>query len=388
MFPFRRRRAVSCLLPLLPLLLPVEAGAQQPANAPPPTVMTEVVREREVSPISEFIGRIQAIQDFDARARVEGFIEQVAFQEGQNVTTDTLLYVIEPAPYQAAVDGAKADLAGAQASQREAQRALQRAQELRSRGNISQADVDQAQAKEETAEADIMQAQAKLRQAELNLGYTRITAPINGRIGATKATKGDLVNPSSGALATVVQLDPIRVVYSVSDRDLLKIQRAYPDLTQEQAAEKFLPALRLSDGSEYGEKGKISFASNQVDAQTGTIPIYADFPNRSALLLPGQLVTVLIRPAQTERQPVVPVAAIQQDQQGSYVLVLDQNDRVQRQPIETGAQLDQQIAVTKGLRAGETVIVDGAQKVRPGMTVKPEPAPANPANQTAEQPKG
>lgn len=382
--PFRRRLASLCLLPLL---LPVEAGAQT-ANAPPPTVMTEVVREREVSPISEFIGRIQAIQDFDARARVEGFIEQVAFQEGQDVTTDTLLYVIEPAPYQAAVDGAKADLAGAEASQREAQRALQRAQELRTRGNISQADVDQVQAREETAEADIMQAQAKLRQAELNLGYTRITAPINGRIGATKATKGDLVNPSSGALATVVQLHPIRVVYSVSDRDLLRIQRAYPDLTQEQATEKFVPALRLSDGSEYGEKGKISFASNQVDAQTGTIPIYADFPNRSALLLPGQLVTVLIRPAQTERQPVVPVAAIQQDQQGSYVLVLDQNNRVQRQPIETGAQLDQQIAVTKGLRAGETVIVDGAQKVRPGMTVKPEPALSNPANQTAEQPKG
>ncbi|MCW2244251.1 efflux RND transporter periplasmic adaptor subunit [Azospirillum canadense] len=350
--------------------------------------MTEVVREREVTPTSEFIGRVQAIQDFDARARVEGFIEQVAFQEGQNVTKDTLLYVIEQAPYQAAVDSAKADLARAQASQREAQRAFQRAEELRTRGNISQADVDQARAAQETAEADIMQAQAKLRQAELNLGYTRVTSPIDGRIGATAVTAGDLVNPSSGSLATVVQLDPIWVVFSVSDRDLLKTQRAFPDLSPAQAVDKFVPALRLADGSEYEQKGKVSFASNRIDPQTSTIPVYADFANPKALLLPGQYVTVLIRPAETERQPVVPVAAIQQDQQGSYVLVLDQQNRVQRRPIEPGPQLDQQIAVPKGLQAGETIVVGGVQKVRPGMTVQPEPATQNPTTQAAEQPKG
>lgn len=380
MHRLRRGLAAACLLAIF------HSGgalAQQPAGAPPPSVTTEVVREREVTPTSQFIGRVQAIQDFEARARVEGFIEQVAFQEGQNITKDTLLYVIEQAPYQAAVDSAKADLSRAQATLREAQRALQRAQELRTRGNISQADLDQAQAAQETAEADIMQTQAKLRQAELNLGYTRIASPIDGRIGATAMTAGDLVGPSSGPLATVVQLDPIRVVFSVSDRDLLEVQRAAPDLASADAVDRFVPALRLADGSEYEQKGKVSFASNRIDPQTGTIPVYADFANPKAFLLPGQYVTVLIRPTRTERQPVVPVSAIQQDQQGSYVLVLDQQNRAQRRPIEPGPQLDQVIAVPNGVRAGETIIVDGAQKVRPGMTVQPEPA-----SQTAEQPRG
>jgi len=363
------------------VLLSCPVQAQQPPGGPPPTVMTEVVRQRDVTPTTEFIGRVQAIRDFEARARIEGNIEQVAFQEGQNVTAGTLLYVIEQGPYQAALDSAKADLARAQAQQREAERAFQRAQELRSRGNISQADVDQAQAAREITAADVQQAQAKQRQAELNLGYTRISAPSDGRIGATAVTMGDLVNPATGPLATVVQLDPIRVVFSVSDRDLLRTQQMMPGRSPAETADAFVPTLRLADGSEYPEKGKVAFVSNRIDPQTGTIPVYADFANPTSLLLPGQYVTVLIRPAQTERQPTVPVAAIQQDQQGSYVLVLDQQNRVQRRPIETGAQIEQQIAVAKGLSEGETIIVGGVQKVRPGMTVQPTPA-----TQTAEQP--
>ncbi|WP_448207437.1 efflux RND transporter periplasmic adaptor subunit [Azospirillum sp. sgz302134] len=371
--------AASCLL----VLFPQQGQAQQPPGGPPPTVTTEVVRQRDVTPTSEFIGRVQAIRDFQARARVEGIIEQVAFQEGQTVSDGTLLYVIEQAPYQAAVDSAKADLARAQAQQREAERAFQRAQELRTRGNISQADVDQAQAARETAAADIMQAQAKLRQAELNLGYTHITSPVKGRVGATVATEGNLVNPSTGPLTTVVQLDPIRVVFSVSDRDLLQTQRASPGRTPAERVNDFVPGLRLADGSEYGEKGKVAFVSNRIDPQTGTIPVYAEFANPDGLLLPGQYVTVLIRPAQREEQPVVPVSAIQQDQQGSYVLVLDEQNRVQRRPIEPGPQLEQQMAVRKGLEVGETIVVNGVQKVRPGMAVQPAPA-----TQTAEQPKG
>lgn len=363
------------------LLLPLPAFAQQPPGGPPPTVTTEVVRDRDVTPTTEFIGRVQAIRDFEARARVEGFIERVAFQEGSTVTAGTLLYVIEPAPYQAALDGAKADLASAQAQERETERAFQRAQELRPRGNISQAEVDQAQANRDMAAANVQQAEAKLRQAELNLGYTRITSPIDGRIGATAVTLGNLVNPSSGVLATVAQLNPIRVVFSVSDRDFLKTQRTMPDRTVAEAADAFVPTLRLADGSEFAEKGKISFVSNRIDPQTGTIPVYADFQNPTSLLLPGQYVTVLIRPTQGEQQPVVPVAAIQQDQQGSYVMVLDQQNRVQRRPIETGPQVGQQIAVRQGLTQGEIIVVDGIQKVRPGMTVHPVPA-----TQTAEQP--
>lgn len=344
-------------------------------NAPPPAVTTAPVQNRDVAPATEFIGRIEAIRSFDARPRIEGTVEQVAFQEGQDVHEGDLLYVIEPAPYQAALDSAKAQLASAEAKLREAERAYARADELRQRGNVSQAQLDQALADRDAAQAAVMMNQAQVRTAEINLGYTRISSPVDGRIGATAVTQGNLVNPSTGVLATVVQLDPIRVVFSVADRDMLAFQRRF-DVRQpaQAAAEKFVPTLVLPDGSDYAEQGQIEFANNRVDTQTGTVSIRATFANPQRLLLPGQYVTVQIRRDQPEQRPVVPVASVQQDQQGSYVLVLDDQNRVQRRPVETGAQVDQSLVVEKGLTAGETVVVGGVQKVRPGMVVQPTPA--------------
>lgn len=343
-------------------------------NAPPPAVTTVPVQNRDVAPATEFIGRIEAIRSFDARPRIEGTVEQVAFQEGQDVHEGDLLYVIEPAPYQAALDSAKAQLASAEAKLREAERAYARADELRQRGNVSQAQLDQALADRDAAQADVMMNQAQVRTAEINLGYTRISSPVDGRIGATAVTQGNLVNPSTGVLATVVQLDPIRVVFSVADRDMLAFQRRFEVRQPAQAAEKYVPTLVLPDGSDYAEQGQIEFANNRVDPQTGTVSIRATFANPQRLLLPGQYVTVQIRRDQPEQRPVVPVASVQQDQQGSYVLVLDDQNRVQRRPVETGAQVDQSLVVEKGLTAGETVVVGGVQKVRPGMVVQPTPA--------------
>lgn len=343
-------------------------------NAPPPAVTTIPVQVRDVAPATDFIGRVEAIRSFEARPRIEGTLEQVAFQEGQNVNAGDLLYVIEQAPYQTALDSAKAQLASAEAKQREAESAYGRTQELRQGGNVSQAQLDQALADRDAAQADVMMNQAQVRTAEINLGYTRITSPVRGRIGATSVTQGNLVGPSTGVLATVMQLDPIRVVFSVADRDLLALQRRL-DITQPaQAADKFVPTLVLSDGSEYAEQGKIDFTNNSVDPQTGTVSIRAAFANPKRLLLPGQYVTVRVRRDQPEQRPVVPVAAVQQDQQGSYVLVLDDQNRVQRRPVETGPQVGQMLVVEKGLTAGETVVVGGVQKVRPGMVVQPSPA--------------
>lgn len=349
-----------------------QPGAGQ--TAPPPAVTTVPVQNRDVAPATEFIGRIEAIRSFDARPRIEGTVEQVAFQEGQEVHEGDLLYVIEPAPYQAALDSAEALLASAEARLREAERAYNRAEELRQRGNVSQAQLDQALADRDAAQADVMMNRAQVRTAEINLGYTRIASPVDGRIGATAVTQGNLVNPATGVLATVVQLDPIRVVFSVADRDMLAFQRRFDVSRPAQAAEKYVPTLILPDGSEYAEQGQIEFANNRVDPQTGTVSIRATFANPQRLLLPGQYVTVQLRRDQTEQRPVVPVASIQQDQQGSYVLVLDDQNRVQRRPVETGAQVDQSLVVEKGLTAGETVVVGGAQKVRPGMVVQPTPA--------------
>lgn len=375
----RRTRALSavCAAVLSGLFAAGPAWAQgQPGGqkAPPPAVTTAPVQSRDIAPASEFIGRIEAIRSFDARPRIEGTVEQVAFQEGQDVHEGDLLYVIEPAPYQAALDSAKAQLASAEAKLREAERAYNRAEELRQRGNVSQAQLDQALADRDAAQAGVMMNQAQVRTAEINLGYTRITSPIDGRIGATAVTQGNLVNPSTGVLATVVQLDPIRVVFSVADRDMLAFQRKFDVRQPSQAAEKFVPTLVLPDGSDYGEDGQIEFANNRVDPQTGTVSIRATFANPQRLLLPGQYVTVRVRRDQPEQRPVVPVASVQQDQQGRYVLVLDDQNRVQRRPVETGAQVDQSLVVEKGLTAGETVVVGGVQKVRPGMVVQPTPA--------------
>lgn len=376
----RRTRAYSavCAAVLSGLLAATPAHAQgQPGGgqkAPPPAVTTAPVRSRDVAPASEFIGRIEAIRSFEARPRIEGTVEQVAFQEGQDVHEGDLLYVIEPAPYQAALDSAKAQLASAEAKLREAERAYNRAEELRQRGNVSQAQLDQALADRDAAQAAVMMNQAQVRTAEINLGYTRITSPVDGRIGATAVTQGNLVNPSTGVLATVVQLDPIRAVFSVADRDLLAFQRKFDVRQPSQATEKFVPTLVLPDGSDYAEEGQIEFANNRVDPQTGTVSIRATFANPQRLLLPGQYVTVRVRRDQPEQRPVVPVASVQQDQQGHYVLVLDDQNRVQRRPVETGAQVDQSLVVEKGLTAGETVVVGGVQKVRPGMVVQPTPA--------------
>ncbi|HYH37865.1 MAG TPA: efflux RND transporter periplasmic adaptor subunit [Azospirillum sp.] len=364
-------------------LFATAAHAQQPPGVPPPAVTTAPVVSRDVAPASEFIGRVAAIQSFEARARVEGAVEQVAFQEGQDVRTGDLLYVIEQGPYQAALDSARAQLASAEARQRETERALTRAEELRERGNVSQAQLDQALAERDAARAQVLVAQAQVRTAELNLGYTRISSPIDGRVGATAVTRGNLAGPATGVLATVVQLDPIRVVFSVSDRDLIETQRRLGIQSPAEAVDKFVPTLRFADGSDYAQTGRVEFVDNRVDPQTGTIGIRANFPNPQRLLLPGQFLTVIVRPDRTEPRPVVPLAAIQQDQQGRYVLVLDRENRVQQRRIETGAQVEQLLVVEKGLTVGETIVVDGAQKARPGMVVQPVPD-----TQTAERPQG
>jgi membrane fusion protein (multidrug efflux system) len=366
---------------LLLVQSPLSAQTAQQAG-PPPAVTTVPVQARDIAPTAEFIGRVEAIHLFEARQRVDGFLREVAFSDGQNIKADDLLYIIEPGPYEAALASARAQQARAEASLRQAEQAYQRAEDLRSGGNVSQAQLDEAIAARDVAQADVQAAQAAVQTAELNLSYTRITSPIDGRIGATAVTVGNLVTPATGALATVVQLDPIRVVFSVSDRDLLAVQEQYAGLSPQELVKRYIPKLRLANGADYPQTGQVEFIDNRVDPATGTIAVRAVFSNPQASLLPGQFVTVLIRPEQTRRQPTVPVAAIQQDRQGRFVLVLDAQNRVAQRRIELGPQIEQMVAVEKGLQEGETVILGGVQKVQPGMTVKPTPA----QDQMAAQP--
>ena len=365
-------RLAFVVVAALGLLLPA-ARAQQ-AQPPAPAVTVAPVETRDVSPSWQFIGRVEAIQSVEVRARVQGFLQEIAFQEGQDVTAGQLLYKIEPDAYEAALDSAKAQLAKAQANLEQAERNLQRAQQLSQRGFEAQQNLDQAKATRDSAAADVQSAQAAVRTAELNLSYTRVQSPIDGRIGGTAITRGNLVGPDSGVLTTVVQLDPIRVVFSIDDRALVQVKMKSGGASQEELNARFVPALRLADGSMLPDQGKIDFVNNQVDPATGTVPVRASFPNARHLLLPGQFVTVVIHPEQKQQLPTVPVAAVQEDKDGKFVLVVGPDNKVEQRRIVANRQADQDWVVEQGLRPGEQVIVEGVQKVQPGGVVKPVPA--------------
>jgi membrane fusion protein (multidrug efflux system) len=209
-----------------------------------------------------------------------------------------------------------------------------------------------------------------LEQSELDLGYTVIKAPISGRIGRTTYTKGNLVGPASEALARIVQLDPIRVVYSMSENDLVSDRLSRERGCAEDPENRLVPRIQMPDGQMYPATGRLDFVDNQVDASTGTIAVRAVFDNPDAILLPGQYVNVLIRCSEGKRLPVVPQSAVQEDREGRYVFVVDAENRVQQRRITTGATIGTNWAVESGLMTGETIIVQGVQKVSPGLIVE------------------
>jgi len=346
------------------------AAAALAQQAAPPVVSVTTVQLQDIAPRSEFIGRVEAINAVDIRARLDGFIQQRPFQEGQLVHAGDLLYLIEPAPYQAALAAAKAENEGAQGNLRSAEQALARAKQLSATGTGTQVALEQAQAARDTAAANAGTADSNLRRAELNFSYTRVTSPIDGRIGRSAFAVGSLVGPTSNPLARVVQVDPIRVVFSVSDRTLTELRESTGDAPLEQLYQRFVPTLRLATGTMYGTSGHIAFVGNEVDQQTGTVPVWAEFANPDGILVPGQFVTAVIRRAQSQQKPVVPLAAVQQDRDGRFVLIVDQSGKVAMRRIRTGAQVGQNWAVEDGLQGGEQLIVEGFQNARIGEPVR------------------
>ncbi|WP_158044127.1 efflux RND transporter periplasmic adaptor subunit [Skermanella pratensis] len=379
----RRRSAVwNVLVPLLAgagllFLAACDQGgdqaqgdAQQPQQAVPVGVIE--VKTEPVTLGETFIGRIEAIQRVELRARVTGFLEERLFREGETIEQGKPLFRIEPEIYQAVVEQRNADLARAEAEQENATVQLRRAQELVQRNNIPEATVDERQAAARTAEAGVLQARAALRQAEIDLGYTEIQSPIAGRIGQALFDVGDLVNPESGALAELVTQDPIHVLFQVSQRTLLDAQRAAG--SQGLNPDSFVVRVLLPDGSEYQHQGKVNFVGITVSQQTDTVPVRAEVPNPEGLLRDGQFVRVLIQPAEPEQAITIPQAAIQADQQGNFVLGVDGENKVRIQRVETGETLDQgRVVVRSGLQEGDRVVIQGIQQVRPGAPVEPSP---------------
>ncbi len=332
------------------------------------------VRVENVAPIYSFIGHVVAIQSVQVVARVTAFIEKEPAKQGSDVKAGETLFELQKTQYQAAVEAAQAQLDGANAAVRNAQLAHDRAARLANQGFEAQSNLDQATATLQQDQANVLAAQANLAQAALNLSYCTVVSPINGRIGAVTLTVGNLVTPSTPPLLTINQLDPIRVVYSVSDRTLVEV-RQRTGANNKQLASALVVNLMLPDGSQYAQAGTINFFNNEVDPQTGTVSVYADFPNPNRLLLPGSYVTTNVRRGQPEEAPLVPVASVQTEQSGSFVLIVGPDDTVRQQPIELGRQIGQDYIVSKGLQGGERVIVEGVQKVHPGQKVNPQPAP-------------
>ena len=367
------------MLPLLAMLLlcPAQGALAAPPKAgppqmPPPVVSVAVIGEKTVNPPLTYVGRVEAIQAVDLRARVQGTLEQVKFREGGRVKSGERLYVIEQTAYQAQVDADRARVAEARAALSKARQYRERLQSVR-KGGISKTDLETALANEQEAQAQVDAAGATLALSRLNLEYTTIEAPIAGRIGATRVTAGNLVGPESGTLARIVQQDPIRVVYSVSETDLVdvRLKMKADGVDEKTLKRRLVPKIRLANGAMYETPGRIDFSDNEVDPATGTIAVRAVFENPDGILLPGQYVNVLIRRSNPLRMPVVPQSAVLEDREGRYVFVVDGENRVQQRRITTGAAVDTDWAVASGLLAGETVIVSGVQKVRPGQAVNP-----------------
>lgn len=353
---------------------PAGAAPENGEPAQAPVVTVQKVAQAQVNPAAEFVGRVEAIQAVDLRARVEGYIRRVAFSEGGEVKAGALMFQLEKAPYRAKAAEAKAKVALAQAALDRALRYLKRLRSVRA-GGVAATDMDNAISAEQIARAQLEEAGAGLDLAEINLGYTSITSPISGRIGRAQYTLGNLVGPASGPLAHIVQLDPIRVVYSVSENEFVDARlKAAADPAA--APARLVPRLRLPGGSIYAQEGRMDFSDPQVDPSTGTIAVRAVFPNPQRVLLPGQYVEVLISRRKARALPVVPQSAVLEDRSGLYVLVVDQAGKVERRDITRGAAVGTGWAVESGLKAGETIIVHGLQLVRPGQTVRTVPATA------------
>ena len=311
------------------------AAAAQGAS-PPPAVAVAPVVSRQVTETGDFIGRVTAIDKVDIVARVPGFIEERYFTEGQQVKTGDLLFRIEQATYKAAVEQQRANLAKAKATEVNAALQLGRAKALVSKQATPQATVDQRAADEAAAQANVLAAQALLDQAEINLGYTQIRSPIDGRIGLANFTVGNLVDPSSGKLATIVRQDPIYVIFQASERDVINYKRRIAE-----SADKSPHAavhIQLPNGSAYPHPGLTKLLDVQVETTTDTVAVRAQVPNPEGLLIPGGVVGVTVERGAPRPALVVPQSAVQLDQAGRYVLVVDEAKKVELRRVTTGVE--------------------------------------------------
>ncbi len=381
-FPLRpgAGAALAVLLSVGPML----ALAQQPAAPPPAVEVTVVAATPRTTPATfEFTGKTESSREVEIRARVEGYLDKIAYEEGAMVRAGQLLFQLDRQPFQAALDSARGELARAEAILANARATLARVRPLAKQNAVSQKDLDDAVAADLSARAQVQSAQAQVRTAELNLGYTTLKSPMNGLTGKSMFREGSLVTPGPNSLlTTVLQLDPMWVNFGIGENELLRLRsEAAAGRLAGPGVEKLEVQLVLADGGLFPQKGRITFVSPTVDQQTGAVTLRAEVPNSDTAnrLLPGQFVRVRIEGASRPDTIMVPQRAVMQGPQGKFVYVVGANNQAEVKPVQVGDFYGEQWIITSGLSGGEQVIVDGAIKVRAGSPVRI--APAAPAGQ-------
>jgi len=374
----RNRRASRGACAAILTSLTVVACSEKPAPPPPvpPEVYVTDVVQRDVPEFLELVGQTAGFQDVDIRARVEGFLETVNFQEGTFVRKGALLYQIDPKPLEATLAAAKADVATAQARLEKTNNDVARYTPLVAKQAVSQQELDNAKAAQDAAKSQLEAAKAAVEKATLDLGYTKIFSPIDGLIGTTQVKPGNLVGRGDATLLTTVsQIDPMIFRVGITEADYLRIAKRAPGASGEAAAAAGID-LTLADGTAFPHKGKIGPVERAVNATTGTLGVQLLFPNPDNVLRPGQYGRARVLVDTRASALLVPQRAVQ-ELQGLYsVGIVGADNKVSFRSVKVGPKVDSSWVIEEGVKAGERVIVEGVQRVTEGVTVTPKPAPA------------
>lgn len=346
------------------------AGCSREATPPPPppaAVSVVEVTSQDIGGSRDFVARTEAASEVQLIARVEGTLLKKNFEEGGMVEKGQLLFEIDPQTYQAQVAQAEAELAARIAERDRAKRDYKRGEELAPQGFISQSDLDKLLTNQQQSEAAVLSAQAALDAAKINLSYTRINAPFKGQIGKSIYSVGNTVGPNTGALATLVDIDNIKVNFQLEEASYTAYLREHADSPN--AEPRYTLKLILPGKSEHPYPGTLDFADTKVDPTTGTVSLRALFPNPKHTVLPGLYTTLRVESQIKERRALIPQAAVQENQQGKFVLLVDDDNKVVQRFVTLGQRYGAMWVVEQGLQAGEKIIVEGLQKVRTGSEV-------------------
>ncbi|OLB75420.1 MAG: efflux transporter periplasmic adaptor subunit [Alphaproteobacteria bacterium 13_2_20CM_2_64_7] len=345
---------------------PIYSQQGTPSAIPVGTIIAE---RKPISKALDFVGRVEAINRVEIRARVKGYLEAILFKEGDLVKEGDPLYRIEKDLFKAAVEQAQGTLQSSKAQYELAVKNRERQAELRAKNVSAGMALDEAVGSEGRAKGAVMTSEANLATAQINLRYTEITAPIAGKVGRTAVTKGNVVGPDSGVLTTIVSQDPMYVTFPVSQREFLQAQSGQPT-----DVKNIKVQIRFSDGSVYNQLGEINFVDVTVDRTTDTVIARATMPNPNGRLIDGQLVRVNLESGTPEEKVVIPQAALIADQGGVYVFVVEDGKAVIKR-VKPGAESGTNVVIDAGLSGGEQVIVEGLQGIRAGIAVRASPIP-------------